>query len=557
MERQIKQTHGFFGGRVDLHISTLFIIIIVTCITLAGSALAASARRAGDGLREWGLALCVHAIGYLLLALRDVIPDALSIVIANALFSVSHSIFYYALRIFLGLRPTRRLFLWGPPCLMICGLLYVLEVPEYRVLLVNCILLLQSLLVLNELLGYNYDFPVRGRNQMVVGIVLIMTMLTWKACASVLTPAQIMHIFQPSPVHMALYLTTLISLIMISNGFVLMAKERSDAYLRQAAMLDKLTGCWNRIRIEEILQQELARLRRYGHPAVILMLDLDKFKRINDQFGHLAGDEALRDFGRLLRTHIRATDVPGRWGGEEFMVVLPSSTFFDAVTLAEHIREHLEKLRFSFGGTITASIGVAACRPTDTMEEWIRRADLALYRAKTGGRNQVKVEDLDSSIDNFICSASNALRLQWSETYECGHADIDQQHRHLFETVNTLLQLNSSGADKTRTAEAIQGLLTETIEHFQFEEHILEQIGYPEAPSHIQAHQRLLDRANILLAQFLRNGTDLAALLHFMIYELTAQHIMIDDRCFGKISTPLSETGIPADNTPPDEEYRQ
>ena len=108
-----------------------------------------------------------------------------------------------------------------------------------------------------------------------------------------------------------------------------------------------------------------------------------------------------------------------------------------------------------------------------------------------------------------------------------------------YNIVNTLLQLNSSGADKTRMAEAIQGLLTETIEHFQFEEYILNQIGYPDAPSHVQAHHRLLDRANILLAQFQRDGADLAALLRFMIYELTAQHIMIDDRCFGKIS--LSE----------------
>lgn len=538
---------------MDLHIPTLFVTIIVACITLAVSVLAASVRRAGDGLREWGLALCVHAVGYLFLALRGIISDAFSIMIGNVLLSISYSIFYYALRIFLTLKGTKRLFMWAPPCLLVCSLLFVMDSSENRVILINGMLLLQGLLALDELLGYNYDFPVRGRNQVVVGLILIMITLTWKICAALITPDQIMSIFQSSPVQITLYLTTLITLIMVSNGFVLMAKERSDAYLRRAAMLDKLTGCWNRVRIEEILQQELASLRRYGHPAVILMLDLDKFKRINDQFGHLAGDEALRNFGRMLRTHIRATDVPGRWGGEEFMVVLPSSTFFDAVSLAEHIRDNLKKLNFSFGDTITASIGVAACRPTDTMEEWIRRADLALYRAKKGGRNQVRVEDLDSSINNFLCSASNALRLQWSEAYECGHADIDQQHRHLFETVNTLLQLNSSGADKTRMAEAIQGLLTETIEHFQFEEHILEQIGYPDAPSHIQAHQRLLDRANILLAQFLRNGTDLAALLHFMVYELTAQHIMIDDRCFGKISTPLPETGILADNTPSDE----
>ena len=83
------------------------------------------------------------------------------------------------------------------------------------------------------------------------------------------------------------------------------------------------------------------------------------------------------------------------------------------------------------------------------------------------------------------------------------------------------------------------------MEHFQFEERILSQIGCPDAPAHMQAHQHLLDRANILLAQFQRDGADIAALLHFMIYELTAQHIMIDDRCFGKIDAAAPEIPAP------------
>ena len=170
---------------------------------------------------------------------------------------------------------------------------------------------------------------------------------------------------------------------------------------------------------------------------------------------------------------------------------------------------------------------------------------MALYRAKIGGRNQVIVEDLDGSISNFICSPSSALRLQWSDTYECGHDEIDRQHRNLFATVNNLLQLDSSGADKKTIDAAVEGLLADTVEHFQFEEYILNQIGYPDAPSHTQAHQHLLGRANVLLTQYQRNGADLAALLRFMIYELTAQHIMIDDRCFGKIDAAAPEIPAP------------
>ena len=492
-------------------------------------------------MREWGMALCVHATSYILFALRGMIPDFLSIVCANGLFSISYSIFYYAIHVFWGIHPRQRWLFWAPPLFTTAMMFILMNNMVFRVLLINAVLTFQGILVQRLLLCHKYDFPVRGRNLMVFGIALSLVALAWKFCTAIVAPDQVMSILLPTPAQTTLYITTFIALIMVSCGFALMAKERSDASLRMAALLDGLTGCWNRVRIEEILQQEMARMRRYGHPASMLMLDLDKFKQINDQFGHLAGDEVLRGFGRLLRTDIRATDVPGRWGGEEFIIVLPSSTFFDAVTLAEHLRERLANLRFSFGAVITASIGVAACRPADSVEEWIKRADLALYRAKVNGRNQVIVEDLEGSIENFMCGASRSLLLQWSKTYECGHAEIDQQHRNLFARANDLLQMNDKDASKENIAVTVKALLEETFAHFQYEEQILKQIAHPDAFAHAQSHQRLLDKTNILLSKFQRGGAELAALLHFMIYELTAQHIMIDDRCFGKISIPETD----------------
>ena len=522
---------------MEFHIPTMFVMLVAGCITLAVSALAASERHAGDGLREWGLALCIHATSYILFALRETIPGFLSIVCANALFSISYAIFYYAVHIFLGVHPKYRFLFWGPPLIITVGVLVFFDSVIFRVLLVNALLALQGFLVQKALLSYKFDFSVRGRNLMLFGIGLSIITLAWKFCVAIVAPHQIMSIFQTSPVQVTLYIVTFISLIMVSTGFALMAKERSDASLRKSAMLDNLTGCWNRVRIEEILQQEMARQRRYGHPAALLMLDLDNFKNINDQFGHLAGDEVLRSFGQLLRTNIRATDVPGRWGGEEFIVVLPASTFIDAAALAEKIRNHLEKLSFPFVDGITVSIGVAACRATDTVDEWIKRADMALYKAKISGRNQVKIEDMDGNFCNFMCNTSRALRLQWETAFECGYAEIDQQHRNLFTMVNTLLQMEDSGADKTEIAEGIKSLYADTVEHFQFEEQILKQIKHKELAHHAKAHQCLLDRASTLLTQFQQDELDLTALLNFMIYELTAQHIMIDDRSFGKIPT--------------------
>lgn len=103
---------------MELHIPTIFVMLIAGCITLAVSALAASEKNAGDGLREWGLALCVHATSYTLFALRGSIPDFLSIVCANSFFSISYAIFYYAIHIFMGIRPRKPWIFGGPPLLM-------------------------------------------------------------------------------------------------------------------------------------------------------------------------------------------------------------------------------------------------------------------------------------------------------------------------------------------------------------------------------------------------------------------------------------------------------
>jgi diguanylate cyclase (GGDEF)-like protein len=141
----------------------------------------------------------------------------------------------------------------------------------------------------------------------------------------------------------------------------------------------------------------LTRRQRYGHPFSLLMLDLDHFKRINDQWGHAVGDEALRQFADSVRCCLRAQDVAGRLGGEEFAILLPETGENVAMPVAERIRARMEQTPVPTEPgycTVTVSIGVTQVEDGDDLEALLRRADEALYAAKERGRNRV-VSSLD------------------------------------------------------------------------------------------------------------------------------------------------------------------
>jgi diguanylate cyclase (GGDEF)-like protein len=171
------------------------------------------------------------------------------------------------------------------------------------------------------------------------------------------------------------------------------ALENARAYqgVRRLALTDELTGLVNRRRFLEALAAEVARARRLGAPLSLLFADLDDFKRINDQFGHPAGDEALRMFSDLLRSQLRTIDTAGRLGGEEFAILLPGTDLGGAVVVGERIRRRVADraiLQETVGGGLTTSIGVVEYS-SGTPEELLRRADTALYRAKAEGKNRV------------------------------------------------------------------------------------------------------------------------------------------------------------------------
>lgn len=167
--------------------------------------------------------------------------------------------------------------------------------------------------------------------------------------------------------------------------------DTAQQALLEASIRDELTGLHNRRYLMARLNEEFERARRKGTALGLLMMDVDHFKAVNDKYGHPAGDEVLRSIAQTLASMLREYDVGGRYGGEEFAVVLAETTPADMVKLAERIREAIEQLDAHGNATgihVTISIGVAVLRDDDSTETLLQRADTALYKAKKAGRNR-------------------------------------------------------------------------------------------------------------------------------------------------------------------------
>jgi diguanylate cyclase (GGDEF)-like protein len=170
------------------------------------------------------------------------------------------------------------------------------------------------------------------------------------------------------------------------------ALETAYKRIEELAEVDELTGALNRRSIMRLLDDEIARCEKAGIACTVALIDLDHFKQINDRFGHLTGDEVLRTFAISIFANIRTVDKFGRYGGEEFLLLLPEISHDSGTRMLDRLRAIVETLdwsAFSEGLTVTISAGVATLRPGEPPESLLARADLALYAAKERGRNRI------------------------------------------------------------------------------------------------------------------------------------------------------------------------
>ena len=251
--------------------------------------------------------------------------------------------------------------------------------------------------------GWDMQREARARMELRWGAVLSVPLLLGglvfglRAGRAMVSPGTIVaEVTADSALNVSAAFSYLVLALVFQLTLVALVVTRGVVELRRASRYDALTGLLNRRAAQEALEDELQRSRRLGEPFSVLMIDADHFKSINDLHGHAVGDRALQHLGTLLSAQMRDIDRVGRWGGEEFIVLLPGTPLAQAQEVAERLRERTQALppRWQERAVpLTVSLGVSQwAGPSDELSALMARADAAMYRAKANGRNRVEVE---------------------------------------------------------------------------------------------------------------------------------------------------------------------
>ena len=353
------------------------------------------------GFGRWTVSKIPHALGWLLIGLRGFIPDWASVFVANGLLFATSILLYEGIRQFRA-KPHRSLLHYGLMVILLGAFVYFVWVQPN----VNARLLIISgfsaLVIGRCAFNLGVDVPRELRPSFwftaamfgLYDLVLLVRVVTAVSLPALSNP------FNADVWQSILFLTTIMVPIGWTFGFFMMTNDRLTSELRKAEMemremaaTDFLTGALSRRAFIDLCQREVDRARRNGRPMVLLVIDVDQFKEFNDTYGHPGGDELLLKIVAACRASLRASDLLGRWGGDEFVILLPDTGLVGGMQVAEKLRCAVMELCVLVDTVqthATISVGGALWMAGD--ENWeavLRRADRALYQAKQQGRNCV------------------------------------------------------------------------------------------------------------------------------------------------------------------------
>jgi diguanylate cyclase (GGDEF)-like protein len=383
---------------VTIHIPTLLLALVLG-FGLLGLTLAMAQRDTADAaaLRHWERGVWAFLAGFVLFGLRPWIALWVSVLIGNALLSLGGTLLAASLYRFL-LDKALPAGIWAWYGVSVLTVALMLDSPlAQRTSVVSFVfagVLAPSILLIARH-GRNAERSLR-----IVAATLVVALLALLARAvhALLAPGEYQDLMQPSLGQGLTFLAAFVGLLGAGFGFLLCCLERTARRMELLATHDSLTGCLNRASVETLLEHTLQRAHRDGAPTALALLDIDHFKQVNDRFGHRAGDAVLKAFAQAVRARLRSSDVLGRVGGEEFLLVLPATDAAGALRACENVRAAVAALRVPAGDAevgVTVSGGIVIA-PSDSglgAERLVGIADEALYRAKADGRDRMVLAD--------------------------------------------------------------------------------------------------------------------------------------------------------------------
>lgn len=380
---------------MDFHIPTAMQLTAAMTM-IVGLALAFSVTGHPSSLQQpmrlWVRGLLIQPFAFGLLSVRDQVPDWLSIIVANTLLTISFVHLVVALYVY-NTKPARLPMMIAMVAATLVGetlLTYVWPSLYGRICLISLITALLCGLGISAI--YHKGLGIT-RPEHLVAIMLMVGILIMLARVSSVPDIGMLSLTVSTPMQAIVFTYAALMPVIATSGFLLMCGERLNKDLSRLAMLDPLTGVFNRRTMTEMANKAISASKRHGRALSLLILDIDHFKRINDQFGHEAGDLALCRFVELVQEVMRESEVLARIGGEEFVLILPDSDEPSAIGVAERIREQIEHSNFSISGwtvPLRVSIGVGTLGPKiSDLETLLRETDHAMYEAKRTGRNRV------------------------------------------------------------------------------------------------------------------------------------------------------------------------
>jgi diguanylate cyclase (GGDEF)-like protein len=372
------------------------LIILVTsffvALTMAGVLfiIARTYPKSIRGLTDWSWGLLAMALGLPLFIARNHIPDLFSIVLANLMILGGFMLMNAGIRKFSGIATRiHAAWLYGFVIAFAALFVWFTYVHPSVVMRVATLSLFTLVVISDQLRVVLKELPcTAGRNILAISLAILIGARVVRLVGLIFGIDQPTGVFDPSLLQLVYLSTPSIMIPLGSISLVMLASEKLHQDLEFVSRYDDLTQCLNKRAAMEALTQEIARTKRHGNKLSIMLIDLDNFKNINDTHGHIEGDKVLVNFSKQAKTFLRETDQFSRFGGDEFMVVLPDTGLEEAALIAGRFNaagQENQSIAWSVSIGLSEWLG-----QVDSRAALLTRADQALYKAKASGRNQTQ-----------------------------------------------------------------------------------------------------------------------------------------------------------------------